>query len=154
MRHRNQFDSTGRGTIRSQQQIYSPSNHRQLLQYPNNNGNHRQDSGQYGSPTTSSSSLSNREQPLMAMNFSTSTPDSSPYATNGFNTTEQSSRFNSHSPIFNQQNSGFMTQFEPNNHVSQHLMMKQAMARPSASPPPPHPPPPPPPPSSMSGQSV
>jgi hypothetical protein len=103
---------------------------------------------QYGSPTLSSSS-STREQQSMTKNFSTNTPESpfnAPYVYN----TEQSPRLNVHSPVVTRQAPApppppppSLSQFEPTNHVSQHLLMKQTIARPSASPPPPPPPPPP-----------
>jgi hypothetical protein len=102
---------------------------------------------QYGSPTLSSSS-SIREQQSMTMNFSTSTPESSSNVPNGYNI-EQSPRLNIHSPVITRQAPApppppTLSHFEPSNHISQHPMMKQTVARPSASPPPPPPPPPPP----------
>jgi len=86
----------------------------------------------------------------MTMNFSASTPESSSNAPNGYNT-EQSPRLNVHSPAITRQAPiplppppPLLSQFEPTNHMIQRSMMKQAIARPSASPPPPPPPPPPP----------
>jgi hypothetical protein len=86
----------------------------------------------------------------MIMNFSTSTPESSSNATNGYNT-EQSPRLNIHSPVIIRQPQvppppppPLLSQFEPMSRMSQHPMMKQTITRPSASPPPPPPPPPPP----------
>jgi hypothetical protein len=120
IRHRNDFDQIARGTIRSQQQIYSPPNHRQPLQYSNNNHlNHHPDLVQYGSPAESSSNIHN-----------------------GYKT-EQSPRLNVNSPVITRQAPApppLLSQFEPANH---HAMMKQTIARPAASPPPPPPPPPP-----------
>jgi hypothetical protein len=86
----------------------------------------------------------------MTMNFSTSTPESTSNPLNGYST-EQSPRLNVHSQFITRQAPippppppPLLSQFEPANHMFQHLMMKQNIARPSASPPPPPPPPPPP----------
>ncbi|CAF4415900.1 unnamed protein product, partial [Adineta steineri] len=122
--------------------------------YPNNNHRHyNSDLVQYGSPTLSSSS-SAREQQSITINFSTSTPEASSHGLNGYST-EQSPRLTIHSPAINRYAPTtppppppppLLSQFEPTNHMSQHLIMKQTVTRPSASPPPPPLPPPPPPP--------
>ncbi|CAF1350211.1 unnamed protein product [Rotaria magnacalcarata] len=144
IRQRHDLDQTGRNSnrLQQQQQIYSPPNQRQLLQYPKNN--HRSDSVQYGSPISSISSPT-REQQLMAMNLNTTTSDSSYNKSNGHHL-EESTRFHTHSSMINQRGQPVLSEFEPNNHLSHQMMMKQAMARPSATPPPPPPPPPPSPP--------
>ncbi|CAF3611156.1 unnamed protein product, partial [Rotaria sp. Silwood2] len=49
--HRGDYESIVRANIRSQQQVYSPTNNRLLLQYPNNNNYQHSDLVQYGSPT-------------------------------------------------------------------------------------------------------
>ncbi|CAF2478797.1 unnamed protein product [Rotaria sp. Silwood2] len=76
--HRGEYESIARANIRSQQQVCSPTNHRLLLQYPNNKHYQHSDLVQYGSPTLSlSSSSSCREQQSMTMNFnSIGTPKS------------------------------------------------------------------------------
>ncbi len=105
---------------------------------------------QYGSPTLSTPS-STREQQSMTMNFSTSTPESSSNVPNGYHT-EKSLRLNVHSPVITRQAPipspsppppPLLSQFESTNHMLHYPMMKQIIARPSASPPPPPPPPPP-----------
>ncbi|UJR08680.1 hypothetical protein I4U23_012938 [Adineta vaga] len=149
IRHRGDYDSVARTNIRSQQQqqqqIYSPPNHRPLLQYPNNNSQQHPDLIQYGSPTLSSAS-SCREQQSMTMNFSSAGTPLSP--SNGHNA-EQSPRLNIHSPTITRQAPlppppppPLLTQFEPNHVMMHYPPMKQMVARPSASPPPPPPLPP------------
>lgn len=147
IRHRGDYESVARVNNHSQQ-IYSPNNHRLLLQYPNSNQYPHADLVQYGSPTISSSS-SSREQQSMTMNFnSTGTPRS---PLNGYNHhhAEPSPRLNIHSPVITRQAPPppppppLLSQFEPNPPVRHNI------ARPAASPPPPPPPPPPAPPLPM-----
>ena len=113
---------------------------------------------QYGSPTLSTPSTA-REQQSMTMNFSTGTPESSSNGYNGYNgynghnghnghVTEQSPRLNVHSPAMARHAQippppPLLSQLEPTNHMLQYPTMRQAIARPTASPPPPPPPPPP-----------
>ncbi|CAF1407997.1 unnamed protein product [Adineta steineri] len=145
IRHQNGFDQLAHGTVRSQSN-YSNNNHR----------HYNSDLVQYGSPTLSSSS-SAREQQSITINFSTSTPEASSHAVNGYST-EQSPRLTIHSSAIDRYAPTtppppppppLLSQFEPTNHMSQHLIMRQTITRPSASPPPPPLPPPPPPPPNM-----
>jgi WAS family protein 3 len=142
LRHRADYESVARANNQSQQQVYSPTNHRLLLQYPNNNHHQHSDLVQYGSPALSSSS-SCREQQSMTMNFSSTGTPKSPF--NGHNT-EPSPRLNIHSPVITRQAPPpppLLSQFESNHHMAHYPPMKHTIARPSASPPPPPPPPPP-----------
>ncbi|CAF1495995.1 unnamed protein product [Rotaria sordida] len=66
IRHRGDYESIARANIRSQQQqqlqVYSPTNQRLLLQYPNPNHYQQSDLIQYGSPTLSASSSCRQQQ--------------------------------------------------------------------------------------------
>ena len=136
------YGEIARANSRTQQQIYSPTSHRPLLQYPNNPSHYQQsDLVQYGSPTLSSSS-SYREQQSMTMNFSSAGTPLSP--SNDYNN-EPSPRLDLQSPIITRQ-APVPPPPPPPLQLSHVEMMhngRSTIARPSANPPPPPPPPPP-----------